>query len=1274
MLRSFVKTLFKHGRDNSSTTRQLLDTLKRDIRQDAVDAFDIAKPLIRQYSTLYSECNTFVDFLFKLCDVELKFGEKISSEEEKNLNLEIVNLTNVLETTKRDLDKFVVDKQCLEKELETCLFDNDRLRRETNLTRKDKYSYRFELDEWNPETTDFEEQLKKLNSQLREYKSKNQTLNLNMDKMTAQKEELENKLVSVEDELKSLRTEKRNLNEKIQSQKYTAESSNIENEDLKEKIKTLKNKLDLLNNKYDNYFRTSNEQIKELESRFEKSKSDVGNLRHALDEKIRSLKETSMQNELLKNELDSKSNQLMVYSGQLQRIQSSQMLPTGVSDYETLRENAQLKKESYQWKEFHDYMSQEFEIYVKYLLNAYNTYRMDQFKEAFGPFRENMANIWDRMMYYYRQSVYHPNNVLTNYRQYFNETINPELVRTLQGLNKRAIEYASENEPSEIPIASRNVGSIAIDFPLSETTSLPTFSMQPSLQPHPTTPMPPLPFSHWNIPMQMPPPVFPLPSVPNPEAITFNPNVISEPGAVVSTFGNVTNLNTTLAVSRNDASSAEIKGAVSTSDNPPSLQITARAETTHPASPQTLGATTSERVDAITHPQTIPAEDPSELTVSNVTNESTDENAKSKNLVSNIFSNFLLTQIESETDEFDKSSRIVDSILTMAYGSYDDKTIEIEQALDNFFNKAYSSIVFKTLKNNTPIDKSIKTVMRDLQREMNKCIDRLLSILEEKYSHENKIENYTSIIGESKSKLEELNLIVQTERENSATYVNTLLSILGVLVNTEEKNKLNKIQTEVTSLVTFRNDIREQFNQLNGLFRLTADHEKINEHNLYETIENEIEKQNSFNPNLGPNFNFLEIPPEDSRGRLTYQSKLGIESGERTEHKNSDSEMNRDENSSSLKIEELMDDNYKCNQLNQEIEHLKLELEEKTNAIIKLENELKIQKEDAERWKNNAFDQQKVIDNQNIKEKKLKREKNEIKRNYDECSQKLSDYETLVEKRKIKETSDLKTIEELQHQKSAHESEIVNLKNTLLQSKITIQSHVNNVEESARQIENINKQYQNLKSRCDEKEMDLYNTIEEKVKLEMENSRLKEQINENLSIQQSIPNIMIFNNQTKIEGQLAFEFGFNMLFLHFRFLSEHYREHSNFIHDNLDKNYPEKIKFIEKLQLAPYSINRILTDYVRLDFDLIGGKFLPEYIEKLQNYPMINFLEELEIRLTDFIKYTLNKSLGESERKRKLKFETNAAVREQMKLKLKDIMQIFDKTVPQELGHETDEI
>ncbi|GBO42461.1 hypothetical protein AVEN_143811-1, partial [Araneus ventricosus] len=73
MLRSLVKTIYKYDRDHSSTTRQLLDTLKRDLREDVVCAFDIAAPLIEKHFELYSDCSSFLDFLFRLCDADQTF-------------------------------------------------------------------------------------------------------------------------------------------------------------------------------------------------------------------------------------------------------------------------------------------------------------------------------------------------------------------------------------------------------------------------------------------------------------------------------------------------------------------------------------------------------------------------------------------------------------------------------------------------------------------------------------------------------------------------------------------------------------------------------------------------------------------------------------------------------------------------------------------------------------------------------------------------------------------------------------------------------------------------------------------------------------------------------------------------------------------------------------------------------------------------------------------------------------------------------------------------
>ncbi|GFR19487.1 uncharacterized protein TNCT_224121 [Trichonephila clavata] len=70
VLKTLVDAILQSQRDPYNLLHvQLVQTLKKDISRDVTEAFTKSQPLVDQYPELYRSSSSFLDFLFKLCNV-----------------------------------------------------------------------------------------------------------------------------------------------------------------------------------------------------------------------------------------------------------------------------------------------------------------------------------------------------------------------------------------------------------------------------------------------------------------------------------------------------------------------------------------------------------------------------------------------------------------------------------------------------------------------------------------------------------------------------------------------------------------------------------------------------------------------------------------------------------------------------------------------------------------------------------------------------------------------------------------------------------------------------------------------------------------------------------------------------------------------------------------------------------------------------------------------------------------------------------------------------
>ena len=69
MFRDYLKAWLSYRKDDNVMSARTLDALKKEIREDLLEAFELGEPIIREYPELYDSSSSFVDFLFRLLDV-----------------------------------------------------------------------------------------------------------------------------------------------------------------------------------------------------------------------------------------------------------------------------------------------------------------------------------------------------------------------------------------------------------------------------------------------------------------------------------------------------------------------------------------------------------------------------------------------------------------------------------------------------------------------------------------------------------------------------------------------------------------------------------------------------------------------------------------------------------------------------------------------------------------------------------------------------------------------------------------------------------------------------------------------------------------------------------------------------------------------------------------------------------------------------------------------------------------------------------------------------
>lgn len=296
--KALVQAINESARERDNVlTMNLIHSLKRDIRNDVVDAFVRAGPLIDKHMELYDTSKSFLDFLFKLCqiqplehranydDVRIHGCREEPNQTECDPTIEQSKWKRQLEKCQKDIDTFkelleevqkerdelkqaqCEDEQALRNDLKEFKTENDALKRklilqtsrkELNVSQKEIHTRLYEdikskLSEVQEQRDDLERKNKDLEYQLGSFKhdltlEKNRMDSIHSKTTDVEKlhKEMKKKLLECERQRDDLKTENEDL--KLKLEQKESEMQRKEN-DLKNRQESLKTVQETLNEK-----------------------------------------------------------------------------------------------------------------------------------------------------------------------------------------------------------------------------------------------------------------------------------------------------------------------------------------------------------------------------------------------------------------------------------------------------------------------------------------------------------------------------------------------------------------------------------------------------------------------------------------------------------------------------------------------------------------------------------------------------------------------------------------------------------------------------------------------------------------------------------------------------------------------------------------------------------------------------------------------------------------------------------------------------------------
>ncbi|GFR10404.1 uncharacterized protein TNCT_148041 [Trichonephila clavata] len=150
VLKTLVDAILQSQRDPYNLLHvQLVQTLKKDISRDVTEAFTKSQPLVDQYPELYRSSSSFLDFLFKLCNVPSRPSPYCQGEDlKKSLASKVRELVSLQET----------------------------LREKGYFYDTEKRDYEMQIKSWREKALQYEATIQSLQESISHYEVENSTL------------------------------------------------------------------------------------------------------------------------------------------------------------------------------------------------------------------------------------------------------------------------------------------------------------------------------------------------------------------------------------------------------------------------------------------------------------------------------------------------------------------------------------------------------------------------------------------------------------------------------------------------------------------------------------------------------------------------------------------------------------------------------------------------------------------------------------------------------------------------------------------------------------------------------------------------------------------------------------------------------------------------------------------------------------------------------------------------------------------------------------------
>ena len=277
VFKALVEAIIKSKRNPDDIfALNTINTLKRELKNDLIQAYDLSRPLIEKNQTLFYESKSFLDFLLKLYELPITIDCKTDSsdllndyenqlkncfQEKENLKRKLTDLLEENEKILKDFENFKLEHQNLTSEL--CRYKNESTALLQDVRFKLNDSSQFEKCSLENQLQMYTNKIKNLESTLQSKDEAIASLTKEICTCKTNKQAVDNKLNLLEEELKIKRTELNTFYIKSNTWEDTKSKFEAQIQKLNEEIENVKKSNQNLKQQLESY---SKSQLKLVQS------------------------------------------------------------------------------------------------------------------------------------------------------------------------------------------------------------------------------------------------------------------------------------------------------------------------------------------------------------------------------------------------------------------------------------------------------------------------------------------------------------------------------------------------------------------------------------------------------------------------------------------------------------------------------------------------------------------------------------------------------------------------------------------------------------------------------------------------------------------------------------------------------------------------------------------------------------------------------------------------------------------------------------------------